>query len=133
MNEPYEVCTLPVQYYHRSPRCLGDLGKEYGEYRWGVFSRFLARMVRHAVPEAAQYYDRQMAVFDTPISEVRLRLGLPHRVEGQKVHFTTRAGAKSRPSSRRRASVAIWERVTMTRESTPPSKGREREREKQNI
>lgn len=74
--------------------CLGDLGKEYGEYRWGVFSRFLARMVRHAAPEAAQYFSHQMAVFDAPISEVRLRLGLPHHVEGGEMHFATRDGAE---------------------------------------
>lgn len=43
---------------------LGDYGNEYGEYRWGVFMRFIQRMLRHPGGKADKYFSAQQAFFE---------------------------------------------------------------------
>jgi len=49
---------------------LGDYGNEYGEYRWGVFMRFVWRLFRQASPKPELYFRDQMAVMSLPTEAV---------------------------------------------------------------
>lgn len=75
---------------------LGDYGSEYGEYRWGVFSRVLRRGMGIAWPSTMrEYFAAQMALFEAPLGEVRISMALPYK-ESQSgaVKFKRRDGKR---------------------------------------
>lgn len=75
---------------------LGDYGSEYGEYRWGVFSRALRRSLGFVWPATMRdYFATQMALFEAPLGEVRISMVLPHKVSrSDVVKFKRRDGKR---------------------------------------
>eukprot|EP00929_Paragymnodinium_shiwhaense_P026786 TRINITY_DN15843_c0_g1_i1.p1 TRINITY_DN15843_c0_g1~~TRINITY_DN15843_c0_g1_i1.p1 ORF type:complete len:569 (+),score=162.47 TRINITY_DN15843_c0_g1_i1:36-1742(+) len=55
---------------------LGDYGSEYGEYRWGLFSRALHRMIGQPWHLRARFED-WLPIFEVPIQRLSLSLFFP--------------------------------------------------------
>ena len=73
---------------------LGDYGNEYGEYRWGVFSRFIQRMLRNDAPRVTKYFRDQSNLFRLPVSEVTVELQLDHEIADGRVRYQLRDGKR---------------------------------------
>eukprot|EP00927_Polykrikos_kofoidii_P040758 TRINITY_DN34784_c0_g1_i1.p1 TRINITY_DN34784_c0_g1~~TRINITY_DN34784_c0_g1_i1.p1 ORF type:complete len:535 (+),score=57.92 TRINITY_DN34784_c0_g1_i1:72-1676(+) len=71
---------------------LGHYGNEYGEYRWGVFSRFIQRMLKHHSDTLVRYFDDQQKLFSMQIDSVIIDMVLEYKVHNGIVKFKTRKG-----------------------------------------
>ncbi|CAE8614850.1 unnamed protein product [Polarella glacialis] len=73
---------------------LGDYGNEYGEYRWGVFSRFIQRMLPQFSSETDAYFKLQSSVLALPIEVVMIELKFSNEIKHDMIHFKTREGER---------------------------------------